>query len=813
MNNPTLTATEFKKRIDDNLLRYYGTEPAQADLEQIYKCVITVAREEAVRKRLAFEKQVEEENGKQVYYMCMEFLLGRSLKNCVFSLFGEDLFAEVLSQYGLKPKDLYNLEPDAGLGNGGLGRLAACFMESMASRNYCATGHSICYELGMFKQKIVDGWQIELSDTWLPMGEVWLSPRLDEAVDVPLGGHIEESWENGRLVIHHYGADIIRATPYDLMIPGHDTEGVSRLRLWKATAKNPVNMSLFSQGDYIRAAEENTNAEMISKILYPPDNHTQGKSLRLRQQYFLVSAALQNIIKNHLANHGSLETLPDKVIIHINDTHPSLCIPELMRIFIDECGYGWDESWDIVKRTINYTNHTVMSEALETWGEATFRSILPRIFSIIHEINRRFCEEMFQRTNGDWDKISRMAILANNSVRMANLSVIGSNKVNGVSTLHSQILKDRVFKDFNDIYPEKFTNVTNGIDHRRWLCQSNPGLTDLLKECIGDGFVSDASQMSEFLKFQDDKQVTEALAKIKRENKERFARFLKKEGCAVLPDPDTLLDVQVKRLHEYKRQLLNALHILSLYLDLKDNPNMEFQPRTFLFAAKAASGYYMAKRIIMLITSIAKLINNDPQVNQKLRVIFAENYRVTLAEYLMPAADVSEQISQAGTEASGTGNMKLMINGALTVGTLDGANVEIHREVGDENIFLFGLRTEEVADLYRRGYRPLDYYNSNPRIRRIIDTMRAGICGESFADIADSLTMDSRFADPYMNLADFESYRQIQSIIGNEYANDCDAWNKKSLINIAKAGFFSSDRSIRDYAEGIWDMKPVGGKK
>ena len=813
MNNPTLTATEFKKRIDDNLLRYYGTEPDQADLEQIYKCVITVARDEAVRKRLAFEKQVEEENGKQVYYMCMEFLLGRSLKNCVFSLFGEDLFAEVLSQYGLKPKDLYNLEPDAGLGNGGLGRLAACFMESMASRNYCATGHSICYELGMFKQKIVDGWQIELSDTWLPMGEVWLSPRLDEAVDVPLGGHIEESWENGRLVIHHYGADIIRATPYDLMIPGHDTEGVSRLRLWKATAKNPVNMSLFSQGDYIRAAEENTNAEMISKILYPPDNHTQGKSLRLRQQYFLVSAALQNIIKNHLANHGSLETLPDKVIIHINDTHPSLCIPELMRIFIDECGYGWDESWDIVKRTINYTNHTVMSEALETWGEATFRSILPRIFSIIHEINRRFCEEMFQRTNGDWDKISRMAILANNSVRMANLSVIGSNKVNGVSTLHSQILKDRVFKDFNDIYPEKFTNVTNGIDHRRWLCQSNPGLTDLLKECIGDGFVSDASKMSEFLKFQDDKQVTEALAKIKRENKERFARFLKKEGCAVLPDPDTLLDVQVKRLHEYKRQLLNALHILSLYLDLKDNPNMEFQPRTFLFAAKAASGYYMAKRIIMLITSIAKLINNDPQVNQKLRVIFAENYRVTLAEYLMPAADVSEQISQAGTEASGTGNMKLMINGALTVGTLDGANVEIHREVGDENIFLFGLRTEEVADLYRRGYRPLDYYNSNPRIRRIIDTLRAGICGESFADIADSLTMDSRFADPYMNLADFESYRQIQSIIGNEYANDRGAWNKKSLINIAKAGFFSSDRSIRDYAEGIWDMKPVGGKK
>ncbi len=813
MNNQNLTAAELKRRINDNLLRYYGTDPVDADLEQIYKSTITVARDEAVRKRLAFEKKAEEQDGKQVYYMCMEFLLGRSLKNCVYSLFGEEVFAEALASYGLKPTDLYRLEPDAGLGNGGLGRLAACFMESMASRNYLATGHSICYELGMFKQKIVDGWQMELSDTWLPMGEVWLSPRLDEAVDVPLGGHVEETWENGRLVAHHYGANIIRATPYDLMIPGYDTEGVSRLRLWKATAKNPVDMNLFSQGDYIRAAEENTNAEMISKILYPPDNHLQGKSLRLRQQYFLVSAALQNIIKTHLAKFGDLKTLPDRAVIHINDTHPSLCIPELMRIFIDECGYGWDESWDIVCRTINYTNHTVMSEALETWSEATFQAILPRIHSIVKEINRRFCDDMFQKTNGDWDKISRMSILANNSVRMANLSVIGSNKVNGVSALHSQILQDRVFKDFNDVYPGKFTNVTNGIDHRRWLCQSNPGLTALLKECIGDGFINDASLMEEFLKFKDDTRVLEELSKIKRENKERFARFLKREGSEILPDPDTLFDVQAKRLHEYKRQLLNALHILSLYLELKDNPNMEFTPRTFLFAAKAASGYYMAKRIIMFISSIAKMINNDPQVNTKLRVIFAENYRVTMAESLMPAADVSEQISQAGTEASGTGNMKLMINGALTVGTLDGANVEIHREVGDENIFLFGLRTEEVNDLYRRGYRPADYCNSNPRIRRIIDFMRAGICGESYEDLANSLIADSRFSDPYMNLADFESYRQVQQRIGHEYAHEKTQWNQKSLVNIAKAGFFSSDRSIKDYARDIWDVKPTENSK
>ncbi|MBQ1272699.1 MAG: glycogen/starch/alpha-glucan phosphorylase, partial [Clostridia bacterium] len=559
--------------------------------------------------------------------------------------------------------------------------------------------------------------------------------------------------------------------------------------------------------------EENTNAEMISKILYPPDNHLQGKSLRLRQQYFLVSAALQNIIKTHLAKFGNLKTLPEKAVIHINDTHPTHCIPEQMRIFIEECGYGWDESWEIVCRTINYPNHTVMSEALETWSEATFQAILPRIYSIVKEINRRFCDEMFIKTNGDWDKISRMAILANSSVRMANLSVIGSNKVNGVSALHSQILQDRVFKDFNDVYPDKFTNVTNGIDHRRWLCQSNPGLTELLKECIGDGFINDASKMEDFLKYQDDSQVLERLEAIKKENKERFAKFLKREGCEILPDPDLMLDVQVKRLHEYKRQLLNALHILSLYLDLKDHPDMEFTPRTFLFAAKAASGYYMAKRIIMLISCIAKMINNDPAVNKKLRVIFAENYRVTMAEYLMPAADLSEQISQAGTEASGTGNMKLMINGALTVGTLDGANVEIHREVGDENIFLFGLRTEEVSDLYRRGYRPLDYYNSNPRIRRIIDTIRTGIGGECFADLADSLTMDSRFADPYMVLADFESYRQVQGVIGAEYANEKALWNKKSLINIAKAGFFSSDRSIKDYATDIWSMNPLEANK
>lgn len=809
----TVTIKEFNRRIDENLMQKFGTEPEDADVGQVYKSVIMVARDEAIRRRMAFEKEAEEKGGKQVYYMCMEFLLGRSLKNAVFSMFGEDVFGKALRKYRLEPEDLYRLEPDAGLGNGGLGRLAACFMESAASRNICATGHSICYELGMFKQKIVDGWQIELADTWLPMGDVWLAPRLDEAVEVPFGGHVEESWENGRLVVRHYGADVIRATPYDLMIPGYQTDGVSRLRLWKASSRNSVDMSLFSQGDYIRAAEENTKAEMISKILYPPDNHTEGKSLRLRQQYFLVSAALQNIVKNHLSKYGDLKLLPEKAVIHINDTHPSLCIPELMRICIDDCGYGWDESWDIVTRTVNYTNHTVMSEALETWNEATFQHILPRIWAIVQEINRRFCEDMFARTGGDWDKISRMSVIADGHVRMANLSVIGSAKVNGVSALHSQILKDRVFKDFHDMMPEKFTNVTNGIDHRRWLCQSNPGLTRLLTECIGTGFLSDASKMADFLKYQNDSRVLERLSVIKRENKERFARFLKAEGSEILPDPDTLFDVQVKRLHEYKRQLLNAMHILSLYLDLKDDPNMEFQPRTFLFAAKAASGYYVAKRIIMFISHVAKLINSDPAVNGKLRVIFAENYRVTLAEYLMPAADVSEQISQAGTEASGTGNMKLMINGALTVGTLDGANVEICREVGEENMFLFGLRTEQVAELYRSGYRPLDYYQSNPRIRRIIDLMRAGIGGESFADLADGLIADNRFADPYMNLADFESYRDIQSKIGKRYATDRTGWNRSSLINIAKAGFFSSDRSIKDYAENIWHVKPVGKVK
>ena len=597
-----------------------------------------------------------------------------------------------------------------------------------------------------------------------------------------------------------------------MMISGADSSAVSQLRLWRARNIQKFDMRLFTQGQYTQALEQSTNAEIISKVLYPSDNHAEGKLLRLSQQYFLVSASIQSIIRDHMAVYGTLENLPDKVAIHINDTHPALCIPELMRILIDDYFFTWDRAWSIVTRTVSYTNHTVMPEALETWNEDLFRLKLPRIYMIVKEINERFCREAWNAFPGNWDRISKMSVIGYGQVRMANLSVIGSHSVNGVSKLHSQILKDSTFKDFYRLYPDRFDNVTNGIAHRRWLCYSNPELAKLIDECIGTGYRHKPEELENLLKFADDKTVLERLRAIKHENKIKFSNLLyQKTGTRI--DTHSVYDVQIKRLHEYKRQLLNALHILSLYLDLKDNPNMEFQPRTFLFAAKAASGYYMAKRIIMLITSIAKLINNDPQVNQKLRVIFAENYRVTLAEYLMPAADVSEQISQAGTEASGTGNMKLMINGALTVGTLDGANVEIHREVGDENIFLFGLRTEEVADLYRRGYRPLDYYNSNPRIRRIIDTMRAGICGESFADIADSLTMDSRFADPYMNLADFESYRQIQSIIGNEYANDRDAWNKKSLINIAKAGFFSSDRSIRDYAEGIWDMKPVGDKK
>ena len=681
-------------------------------------------------------------------------------------------------------------------------------MDSLSSLDYPATGFSLCYEYGLFKQMIVDGMQVELPDVWLPGGEVWLVPRTDRIYKVRMGGHVKEEWRDGHCEILYEDCEEIEAVPYDMMISGADSSAVSQLRLWKARDIQNFNLGLFTQGQYTRALENSNTAEVISKVLYPSDNHTEGKLLRLSQQYFLVSASVQSIIRDHMAVYGRLDNLPDKVAIHINDTHPALCVPELMRILIDDYFFTWDQAWSIVTRTVSYTNHTVMPEALETWNEDLFRLKLPRIYTIVKEINERFCKEAWNAFPGNWDRISKMSIIGYNQVRMANLSVIASQSINGVSQLHSQILKDSTFKDFYRLYPTRFDNVTNGIAHRRWLCYSNPKLASLIDECIGTGYRHDPESLSEFAKFADDKTVREKIRAIKHENKIKFANLLyQKTGQKI--DTHSVYDVQIKRLHEYKRQLLNALNIIGLYLDLKENPDLDMQPQTFLFGAKAAPGYAMAKRIIKLLCMISRDIEQNPRIREKLRVVFLENYCVSMAEALVPSAEISEQISLAGKEASGTGCMKLMINGALTIGTLDGANVEMQEAVGKENIFIFGLTADEVEKLWLEGYRSANFYTTNERLARIINFLSTGFAGESFSDIASYLLGgQGGVADPYMCLADFESYRLTHEKMIETY-QDKDAWNRMSLLNIAAAGHFAADRSIEEYAQRIWRLKKI----
>ncbi|MBQ1229742.1 MAG: glycogen/starch/alpha-glucan phosphorylase, partial [Clostridia bacterium] len=743
----------------------------------------------------------------RVYYMCMEFLLGRSLKTNICNLGLDAAYEQALSEMGFSLEDLYECEPDAGLGNGGLGRLAACFMDSLSSLDYPATGFSICYEYGLFKQMIVDGMQIELPDVWLPGGEVWLVPRTDRIYKVRFGGRVREEWREGHCEIIYEDCEEIEAVPYDMMISGADSSAVSQLRLWKARDIQNFNMGLFTQGQYTRALEESTNAEIISKVLYPSDNHAEGKLLRLSQQYFLVSASVQSIVRDHMAVYGRLDNLPEKVAIHINDTHPALCVPELMRILIDDYFFTWDQAWDIVTRTVSYTNHTVMPEALETWNEDLFRIKLPRIYAILKEINERFCAQAWQAAPGNWDRISKMSVIGYGQVRMANLSVIASQSVNGVSKLHSQILKDSTFKDFYRMYPNKFDNVTNGVAHRRWLCYSNPALAGLIEDCIGRDYRHEPEKLAELAKFADDKAVLERLRAIKHENKIRFADLIYRKTGKKL-DTHSVFDVQIKRLHEYKRQLLNALNIIGLYLDLKENPNLDIQPQTFIFGAKAAPGYDMAKRIIKLLCMISKDIEQNPKIREKINLVFLEDYNVSMAEALIPSAEISEQISLAGKEASGTGCMKLMINGALTIGTLDGANVEMLAAAGEDNMFIFGLTADEVDRLWLEGYRSTNYYTTNERLARIVNYLTFGFAGESFADIASYLLGGHGVADPYMCLADFESYRVTHEDMIRAYA-DKETWNRMSLLNIAAAGHFAADRSIEEYAQRIWNLKKV----
>ena len=794
--------------IKSKLSKYFGVTPKEANKEQVYKAVVMCVRDILLEKRSAFNKKYREKGGKRVYYLCMEFLLGQSLKNNTYNLSIQDSFDSALKkEFNCSLDDLYEIEPDAGLGNGGLGRLAACFMDALASQNYPAMGYSIRYEYGLFKQKIVDGWQMELPDIWLPGGEVWLTQRQDKTFKVKFDGHLEEFWTENGLKIAHYDATEVEAVAYDMMISGKDSEAVSVLRLWKAQNIRDFDMKTFSQGDYMRSMQEDNEADLISKVLYPSDNHFEGKSLRLKQQYLLVSAALQDIVQDHEKRYGTLDSLPEKAAIHINDTHPALCIPELMRILMDEKGYSWDSAWDIVTRTVAYTNHTVMSEALEKWSEDLIARRLPRIYMILKEINQRFCGLMWDKFPGDLDKIERMSIFSHNQIRMANLSVVASHTVNGVSALHSDIIKDSIFKDFNDVYPHKFTNVTNGIAHRRWLCQSNKELCSLLNDCIGDGYVLDASKLIEFKKFENDKLVLEKLNQIKHQKKLQFCDYAKKKQGFII-NPDSIFDVQAKRLHEYKRQLLNALYIISLYNDLKENPDLEMTPKTFIFGAKAAPGYYFAKQIIKLICCLSEDIRKNPKINQKLNVVYMEDYCVSMAEKLIPATEISEQISQAGKEASGTGNMKFMINGALTIGTLDGANVEMREACGDDNIFIFGLTTEEVNRLWQQGYNSSVYYKDNKRLEKVISALNAGFNGQTFTDIAQYLLTGSPVADPYMCLADFGSYSDIHKKADEVYLDKL-LWAKKSLNNISSAGIFASDRSIREYADRIWGLKRI----
>ena len=744
-------------------------------------------------------------HNRKAYYISAEYLIGRLVYSNMYNMGILDEMKQLFAERGVDLSILEDIE-DAALGNGGLGRLASCYMDSLTTCNIPATGFSIRYEFGIFKQKIIDGWQMEFPDDWLKDGEVWLQARPDESVEVKFGGYVNEYFDENGYHAEHVDYSTVLAVPYDMFISGYNSNAVNKLVLWSAKSPKSIDMTAFSRGDYAKALEENTKAEVISKILYPADDHMDGKILRVKQQYFFVCASLQNIVSKHLKKYGTLDNLGDKVAVHINDTHPALCVPELMRILMDEHGYGWDDAWAICQKTLSYTNHTVMSEALERWNENMFKSILPRIYQIVVEINRRLVSDLNQIYPGDVAKIEYMAVVANGEVRMANLCLACCHKINGVSKLHSDILVNSIFKDYYNVDKEKFTNVTNGIAYRRWLCQSNPELTSYLEELIGDGFKKDAKELENLLKYENDKKVLENLVKIKRMKKVQLADYISRVN-GVNVDPDSIFDIQIKRLHEYKRQLLNALQILHLYRKLKENPNLDIPPRTFVFAAKASSGYFMAKQIIRLIVAISNTINADPQVRDKLKVVFIEDYKVSLAEIIIPAADISEQISIAGKEASGTGNMKLMINGAVTLGTLDGANVEIAEAVGEDNIFLFGLKAHEVEQLWQRGYSPTDFIATNHDLKAVLDMLTSNVLGARFDDIAKSLlTNGFGVADAYMTIADFDSYVKAQERVGETY-KDTMKFANMSLVNTAKAGIFSADRAVKEYADNIWNIK------
>ena len=796
------TKREFEKLLKDKLMSECNVTLDMASADQIYRCLAMITRQIMSDRQKQFQSKVLGEGKKQVYYLCMEFLMGRSLRTSLFNLGLNEVAESVLADADVKIDTIYEQEPDAGLGNGGLGRLAACYLDGMATDGIPGTGYSILYEYGIFKQKIVDGWQQETADNWLPGGQVWINSHPDQAQEIRFDGQAIETWEGGFHHVKYENYNSVIAVPNDMYVAGYGSNGVSKLRLWQAKAPS-FDMSSFNAGNYNTAISQSASAELISKILYPNDNHTEGKILRLRQQYFFSAASIADILQNHLNQYGTLDNLADKVAIQLNDTHPTVAIPEMMRILLDECSYEWDAAFDICRKVFAYTNHTVMSEALEKWNADIFRNTLPRIWQIVCEMDRRCRADLAKAFPGDQGKIDYMAIIGDNQVRTANICAYTCHAINGVSKLHSEIIKDSVFHDYFLYKPQAFKNVTNGIAYRRWLLCSNPGLTHLLEETIGDGFKTDASELKKLEKFVDDKTVQAAAAKVKRENKANFANYLQKATGQVI-DPDSIFDCQVKRMHEYKRQHLNALNIAAEYLYLKNNPNAEFTPKTYIFGAKAAPGYYMAKQMIRMICKLGKLIDEDPAVRGKLRIVYLEDYCVSLSERLMPASEVSEQISLAGTEASGTGNMKFMLNGAITLGTLDGANVEIADAAGHENEIIFGMLTPEVNALKGMGYHPNAFISGDNTAMAVLDFLEKGWNGENFSEVTSNL----RNSDPYMVMADFKDYRRAQHDLQELY-RDKQKWNHMSLKNISNAGIFSADRSIMDYARDIWGATPV----
>ncbi len=797
-----ITAKEFESMIKDTLLHQFSTDAENATYEDIYKAAALNVRRMLSHQQKQFMAKANGNGTKQIYYLCIEFLMGRSLKTNLFNMGLDKVAAQAFKNLGINPDTLYECEPDAGLGNGGLGRLAACFMDGIASDSYAGGGYSILYEYGIFKQKIVNGWQQEEPDNWLPGGQVWLNAHPSQAVEVRFGGRVEDRWfDNYHHTIHKDYSSVL-AIPHDMYVSGYGSEGVSKLRLWQA--KSPtIDMESFNRGDYLAAIKSGSDAELISKVLYPNDNHIEGKILRLKQQYFLCCASVNDIVNMHMAKYGSLDNLADKVAIHINDTHPTLAIPELMRILLDDCGFSWEKSFDIVKKTFAYTNHTVLPEALEKWNESMFRETLPRIYEIVVEMSKRAREEMFKAFPGDTGKVDYMSLIANGEIRTANICCYVCHSINGVSELHSQIIKDTVFNDFYLFTPEKFKNVTNGIAYRRWLMQSNPRLCALLDEKIGEGYKRDAYQLKKLESFADDEATIKAILDIKHRNKVEFAKYYKDLTGEEL-NPDSIFDVQVKRLHEYKRQHLNALNIISEYLFIKEHPDAPFTPKTYIFGAKAAAGYYMAKQIIRLIHAIKHMVENDPVTKDKLHIIYLENYSVSTSEKLMPASEVSQQISLAGKEASGTGNMKFMINGAVTMGTYDGANIEIKECCGAANFIQFGMLPAEAKNLAQEGYNPKKFIAKSKVLQDVLAKLESGINGSYFNEIVDNLVN----SDPFMVCADFDAYHNAQIDLQRIYS-DRMRWGRMSLMNIANAGMFSADRSIEDYATNIWNLQKV----